>query len=197
MNGAATIGRSATPRTWHCIVTAVPTAADEPPAAVAADHARQAPARATALESAMRFGFQMNVDSSTAAVDVAMTSPATSPATGPPIDARQPPHDPDRGDAGQGDERHDRERRVAAGQRRGRRQEVVVPGAVVDVADRGRRAQKRHDAIANERPQDEHVVTLVAVPCPARGEVRQAQERGEERAARAGPAIDDRHATSV
>ncbi len=33
----------------------------------------------------MRFGFQMNVDSSTALADTAMRSPATAPATGPPI----------------------------------------------------------------------------------------------------------------
>ena len=48
--------------------------------------ARQAPASAIALESAMRFGFQMNVDSSTAEVETAIASPATSPATGPPIE---------------------------------------------------------------------------------------------------------------
>ena len=80
------IGRSAIPRTWHCIVTAVPTAATSHQRRSPPDHAFQAPARATALESAIRFGFQMNVDSSTAAVDVAITSPATRPATGPPID---------------------------------------------------------------------------------------------------------------
>ena len=34
----------------------------------------------------MRFGFQMNVDSSTAEVETAIASPATSPATGPPIE---------------------------------------------------------------------------------------------------------------
>ena len=33
----------------------------------------------------MMFGFQMNVDSSTAAVDSAMASPAASPASGPPM----------------------------------------------------------------------------------------------------------------
>ena len=67
----------------------------------------------------------------------------------------------------------------------------------MDVADRRRRAQKRHDAIADERPEDQHVVTLVAVPCPARGEVRQAQERREKEQPGQGKAIDDRHATSV
>ncbi len=49
-------------------------------------HARQAPARAIALDSAMTFGFQMNVEPSTADVETASTRPATNPATGPPID---------------------------------------------------------------------------------------------------------------
>ena len=34
----------------------------------------------------MRFGFQMNVDSSTAAVETAIARPATMPATGPAIE---------------------------------------------------------------------------------------------------------------
>ena len=63
-----------------------------------------APARATALARPMRFGFQMNVDSSTAAPDTARSRPATSPAHGPPIEPRQPPHDADRGDPRQGDD---------------------------------------------------------------------------------------------
>ena len=33
----------------------------------------------------MRFGFQMNVDSSTADAETAIASPATRPATGPPM----------------------------------------------------------------------------------------------------------------
>ncbi len=50
------------------------------------DHACQAPARAITLERAMRFGFQMKVDSSTADAETAIASPATSPATGPAMD---------------------------------------------------------------------------------------------------------------
>ena len=65
-----------------------------------------------------------------------------------------------------GDERDDGQRRVAAGQGRGRTQEVVVPGAVVDVADRGRWAEERHDAVLHEEPKDEHVVALVASQVP-------------------------------
>ena len=41
---------------------------------------------AIALESATRLGFQMNVDSSTAAGETAIRRPATKPAIGPPID---------------------------------------------------------------------------------------------------------------
>src|SRR3954464_5019663 len=84
--GTATTGRSAPPRMWHCIVIAVPTAATSHHRRSAPDHAFHAPARAIALDNAMRLGFQMNVDSSTAAADVAMASAATTPAIGPPTD---------------------------------------------------------------------------------------------------------------
>ena len=40
----------------------------------------------TALDNAMRFGFQMNVDSSIALADRAITSAATMPAIGPEIE---------------------------------------------------------------------------------------------------------------
>ena len=61
--------------------------------------ARQAPARAIALESAMRFGFQMNVDSSMADAETAIASPATSPrparrSTGPATRSRRRPRSP-------------------------------------------------------------------------------------------------------
>ena len=49
-------------------------------------HARHAPLRAIALDRAIRFGFQMNVDSSIAEAEIAIASPATTPATGPAID---------------------------------------------------------------------------------------------------------------
>ena len=39
-----------------------------------------------ALDKAIRFGFQMNVDSSIADVETAIARPATTPATGPAID---------------------------------------------------------------------------------------------------------------
>ncbi len=82
-NNAPTTGASATPRTWHCIVTAVPAAATTHQPHAPPDHARHAPASAIALESAMRFGFQMKVDSSIAAAEIAIANPATSPAIGP------------------------------------------------------------------------------------------------------------------
>jgi len=68
------------------MVIAVPTAATSHQPGRRPVHARQAPASATALDSAIRFGFQMNVDSSTAAGEMAIASPATSPATGPATD---------------------------------------------------------------------------------------------------------------
>src|SRR5687767_9034065 len=49
-------------------------------------HARHAPASATELVSAIRFGFQMNVDSSTALADTAIRKPAAAPAIEPPIE---------------------------------------------------------------------------------------------------------------
>ena len=50
------------------------------------DQARHAPASASALLSAMRFGFQMNVASSIEAIETAMRRPAANPASGPPIE---------------------------------------------------------------------------------------------------------------
>ena len=49
-------------------------------------HARHAAASAIELASATRFGFQMNVDSSTALAEIAIRSPAIEPAIGPAID---------------------------------------------------------------------------------------------------------------
>src|SRR5437773_7244475 len=43
-------------------------------------------ASATELASGIRFGFQMNVDSSTALVETVIRRPAIRPATGPPIE---------------------------------------------------------------------------------------------------------------
>ena len=80
------MGTIATPRTWHWTVTAVPRAATSHHHGRCVRHACQAPARATALDSAIRLGFQMNVEPSTAEVDMASSRPATRPATGPAID---------------------------------------------------------------------------------------------------------------
>ncbi len=179
-NGTATIGSSATPRTWHCIVTAVPKAASSHQRRSPPVHARHAPARASALESAMRFGFQMNVDSSIAAADRdGIARPATAPATGPADGTGEPPHDAHGRDPRQRDEGHHGERRVTPGQGGGRAQQVVVPGAVVHVADRGRRPEQRQDTVLDERPEREHVVALVGFPRAARDQVREPHQGGE------------------
>ena len=68
------------------MVAAVPAAASTHQRARRVVQARHEAASATALVRAMRFGFQMKVDSSIADADTAMTSPATRPATGPPIE---------------------------------------------------------------------------------------------------------------
>ena len=170
------MGSSATPRTWHCIVTATPMAATTHHHARPPDHARHAPASAIALDSAIRFGFQMKVEF----VDRGRRHGDHEPGHGsrhrPADRAGEPPHHPDRRHAGDRDERHDRERRIAPGQEGRRAQEVVVPGAVVDITDRGRRTQQRHDPVLDQRPQHQHVVALVAVPRPACREVREAQQ---------------------
>ena len=135
----------------------------------------------------MRFGFQMNVDSSTAEVETAIASPATKPGHGPADRPRQPP-------------RHERPRRsrparssavTASGESPPVRnaagdEQVVVERAVVDVADRGRRAEQRDHAVAHEGAQHQHVVALVGVPRAARGQVG-SRSRPPARAGRSGP----------
>ena len=173
-------GSSTTPRTWHCIVIAIPTAATSHQPRRPPDHARHAPASAMALESAMRFGFQMKVDSSIAAADTAMSEPGHEPGHRSTDRARQPPRDSDRRDR--------RPSAISATTASGESppvrkaagtEQVVVAGAVVDIADRRRRAEERHDPVADERPQDQHVVALIAVPCAAGGEVGQAEQGSE------------------
>ena len=168
------------PSTWHCIVTAVPMPATSHQPVAPPDHARHAAASATALERAMRFGFQMKVDSSTAAIETAIVEAGHEAGDRPTDRACQPPDDPDGRDARQGDEGDHGQRRVATGQGRGRTQQVVVPGAVVDVADRGGRTEERDHAIADEGPQDEHVVALVGVPRPTGREAGETGQRGED-----------------
>ncbi len=73
------------PRTWHCIVTIAPVAASSHHRGEPLRQARSAAAKASADATGMRFGFQMNVDSSIPDGETAARSPATAAATGPPI----------------------------------------------------------------------------------------------------------------
>ena len=88
------------------MVTAVPTAARSHHAGSARrPRSPGAPPARRRSRGAMRFGFQMNVDSSTAELETAISRPATSPATGPPI-ARASHHVTRTArDPGQGDQR--------------------------------------------------------------------------------------------
>ena len=85
----------------------------------------------------------MKVDSSTAVAETAMRRPAASPATGPPIDRASQPRDATASDPRRGRSRRRPRRRIAAGSGRGRREQVVVERAVVEVADRRRRSEQR------------------------------------------------------
>ena len=149
--------------------------------------ARHAPASATALDRAMRFGFQMNVDSSIADAETAMTQAGHEPGDRPGDRPRQPP----------------RRRPTAAIPARAissvtasgnRRRTGTPPGrAGSSRARRGgsRRSRSAARAAARRRrgrgPQDEHVVALVGVPGAPRREVRQAQHARRAPGARAGP----------
>ena len=181
-----TIGRSVTPRTWHCIVIAVPTAASS--------HHRGSPGRPRTPRPGegdrARQGDEVRVPDERGLVDGRRgdghREPGDETGDRPADVAGQPPRHEHGGDPGQRDEGDHRERRIAAGQQRGRGQQVVVERAVVDVADRGRRAEQRHDAVAHERAQHQHVVALVRVPRAACRQVGQPQERGQhEQAERA------------
>ena len=180
---APTTGSSVTPSTWHCIVTAVPTAASTHQRRRPVVQAHHAPASAIELDRAMRFGFQMNVDSSTAEARDGHRQARDEAGDRPADRSGQPPRDEHGGDPGQRDEGRDRERRIAAGQERGRCEQVVVERAVVDVADRRRRAEQRDDPVADEGPEHEHVVALVGVPRAARRQVRQTQDRRDDQQA--------------
>jgi hypothetical protein len=50
---------------------------------------------------------------------------------------------------------------------------------VMEIADRRLRAQEGPHAVAGERHQGQHVVALIRVEGPARGDARQPQERGD------------------
>ena len=145
-------GSSVTPSTWHCIVAAVPTAARSHQRALRVDQARHAPANAIALVSAIRFGFQMKVDSSIAEAETAIRSPATIPATGPAIDRASHHVTPTAAIPNRAICQVTASGESPAGQRRGRGQEVVVERAMVEVADRGRWPEQRDDAVLDEAP---------------------------------------------
>ncbi len=73
-----------TPSTWHCIVTMAPMPLAIHHRAWPDRRAITAPAYARAEAAGIRFGFQMNVDSSMPAGEIAARSPAAAPASGPP-----------------------------------------------------------------------------------------------------------------
>ena len=127
--------------------------------------ARHAAASESAAKNPIGFGFQMNVDSSIAAGETARSAPAIRPATGPPID--RPSHHvsataaiPSRA----------RKAVTATGSpfdspADGREQEVVER-AMVELPDGRLRPEQRHDPVAGERDEGEHVVALVGVESP-------------------------------
>ena len=83
----AAIGGARSPASqWACMAIMAPSAARSHHRALRRTHASRAPTSASALAAGMTFGFQRNVDDSTAVADVARTSAAARPATGPPID---------------------------------------------------------------------------------------------------------------
>ena len=175
-SSAPTIGSIVTPSTWHCIVIAVPTPASShqrgsrrrpgPPGTGQRDRARQRDE--VRVPDERRFLDRRGRDRHREAGHEAGHRAPDRPC--------QPPRHEDRGDPRQRDERRHRERRIAAGQERRRGEQVVVERAVVDVTDRGRRSEQRDHAVAHEGPQHQHVVALVGVPRPARGQVRQPQQ---------------------
>ena len=79
-------GARAIPRTCAWIVTSKPRVATIHHRARPVRCACQAPASATLDDRAIRFGFQITVDSRVELAETAMSSPATKPASGPPID---------------------------------------------------------------------------------------------------------------
>ena len=90
--------------------------------------------------------------------------------------ACQPPGDGHRRDPRERDESRDGQRRVATRDEGCRGEQVVVERTMVDIADGSRWPQERNDAVADERAQHQHVVALVGIPRPARGQVRQPQQ---------------------
>ena len=94
--------------------------------------------------------------------------------------ARQPPGDANRGHAGDRNRPGDHDR-VVTGDPGERGEQEVVQDAVVEVADRGGRADERNDMVVDEPPQDEHLGALVGVPAGPAVESGQSQERGNEK----------------
>ena len=79
-------------------------------------HARHAAASAIELDRAIRFGFQMKIDSSTALAETARSSAAIRPASGPPIERASQPVTATAATPPSGDQRRhgDRDRRATA-----------------------------------------------------------------------------------
>ncbi len=125
----------------------------------------------------------MKVEDETAVADVAASRPATSPAAGPPIDLPSHQVTPTAAIPKIAIRKSDRGRVRASRGNGGRGKEVVVERAVMDVADRGRRSQERHDAVGHERLERGHVRPLVRVPGPTAGEPRQAERRSDDQQA--------------
>ena len=129
----------------------------------------------------------MKVDSSTAEAETAIARPGHEPGDRPADRPGQPPRDDDRGDPGQGDQRR---RPPAANRRRsGTRpgaEQVVVERAVVDVADRGRRPEQRHDRRRGRARAARACRGPGRRPRSRASRGREAQEGGDQH--RAGPA---------
>ena len=138
---------------------------------------RHAAASASTAKKPIGFGFQMNVDSSIAAGETARSEPGEGAGERAADRAREPPRERDRADPEERDEGRDGDRIAVRERRRGREQEVVE-GAVVELADRRLRPEQRDDAVARERDEREHVVALVGVEPAAGVDARQPQQRG-------------------
>ena len=138
-----------------------------------------AAAYARAEAAGIRFGFQMNVDSSMPAGEIAARSPAAAAASGPPT-SRASHHVPATAAIPNSAISPVTTTGSARGRDRRGRQQVVVDGPVVERPDRGLRAEQRDLAVDRHAAQDEHVRSLVGVPPAAGVDARQAREGGQD-----------------
>ena len=148
--------------------------------------ARHAKAIASEAASGRRFGFQMNVEAAHRRGRGGGEQAGDSPATGPPI--ARPSHQVTPTAAIPPSAIH---RTTAVGSvppdgDRGRGEQVVVERAVMDVADRGLRAEQRDDPVRHEPLERRHVDALVGVPSAALGEAREPKQGGDDDDARRG-----------